>query len=115
MNCVQCNDLIFDFVYELLDEPEAKPLREHLAGCETCAAELAKAKVDQQKLGRAALAITDIAPFPMPNERVAPESAPMPAAATPAKPMRRGVRPITIMAWAATLACCAPGGGHARL
>ncbi len=110
MNCVQSNDLMFDFVYGLLDEPEATALREHATGCAACTAELEKATADQHKLGRAALAITDLAPFQIPNERVAAETTPLPALAPASEttgPSRRGIRPITMIAWAGTLACCA--------
>ncbi|MEI7686480.1 MAG: MG2 domain-containing protein [Planctomycetota bacterium] len=108
MNCASCQDLLFDFVFGLLDPPEETALREHLAGCPACALELAKAKADQLKLGQAALAIRDVAPFAMPNEPL-PQSLPTVSetfAQQPVKPARRGVRPLTIAAWLGTAACC---------
>lgn len=108
MNCRNFQDLMLDFVFGLLDEPEANAVREHIAACAACAAAFESAKLDQNKFGRAALAIKDIAPFELPAEHGTETSpAPQEPAKAPAPvPPKRGIRRITFVAWAATIACC---------
>lgn len=110
MNCPACHDLLFDFVYGLLDESEEKLVREHIATCAACAAALTAAKTDQLKLGRAALAISEVASFQMPSERDVSETIPAVAATIvdqpAAAPRRRGLRTLVLGGLTGAIACC---------
>lgn len=111
MNCPACHDLLLDFLYDLLDESQAIAIREHVAACPACASELEKAKSDQLKLGRAALAIVQVPEFEVPEAAPA-ETSPAPAdapAPNPAAAPAGGRRawPTTLAAALVALACCA--------
>jgi hypothetical protein len=50
--CDDCRDLIWDYIYDLLEAVEAETLRAHLRVCGFCQAELIRAEEDQQLLAR---------------------------------------------------------------
>jgi hypothetical protein len=107
MNCERSQDLMLDSVFGLLDEAEANELCDHIAGCAACAIELERAKADQAKLARAALAIRDVEPFRVPGEiETMPATSPAPAMQPPAVVKRRASRSLIVGAWLGTIATC---------
>ena len=95
MTCLHLHEQIWDYLYGLLDEQEAQPLRDHLADCPACQEELRIAQVQQKLLARAAFAIHDVPPFALPDgdapaaapdePAILPLSAAAPARRSPAK------------------------------
>jgi hypothetical protein len=81
--CDQCSDLLLDHLYGLLDEGEARELRDHLAACPACRSALAQAESQQTLLARAAQVYAEVPAFSAPTAELPLEPAPTsePAAA----------------------------------
>jgi hypothetical protein len=52
--CQGCQDLLLEYLYDLLDDPERQGLEAHLAICPICQAALPRAREQQRKLAAAA-------------------------------------------------------------
>jgi hypothetical protein len=89
VTCDHCSDLLLDYLYGLLDEPEASELRTHVASCPACQAALAAAESQQSLLARAAQVYAEIRAFAPPSAADARE----PAAAAPASPAPAAAEP----------------------
>src|SRR5438105_2519856 len=61
-------ELLWDYLYGLLDEPEVRAVRAHLESCAACRAALAEAEVQQQLLARAARVIHEVPAFMLPGQ-----------------------------------------------
>lgn len=77
VSCEQWHDLIWDQLYELLEEDQALALRAHLAGCPECQKSLSLARAQQQRLARAARLEIQVPLFVAPGEE--PRVLPLPA------------------------------------
>jgi hypothetical protein len=53
-SCIQCSELLLDFLYDLLDVAEAEQLHAHLEQCLGCREELERARGQRQLIARAA-------------------------------------------------------------
>lgn len=95
LSCQDCRQLLWEQVYELLDEDDSRRVREHLARCPACQNELDRAEADRDKLGRAARLDLDIPPFVAPQA----DSVSTIPFNTP-RTRRRGIHPL----WAAAAA-----------
>jgi alpha-2-macroglobulin-like protein len=84
--CDQCSDLLLDYLYGLLDEGEARELRDHLAACPACQAALAKAESQQSLIARAAQVYGEVAPFTAPSAAAPAEPAPAETAVQASQP-----------------------------
>src|SRR5262245_58051387 len=73
--CDQCSDLLLDHLYGLLEEGEARELRDHLAACPACRSALARAESQQGLLARAAQVYADVPAFSAPTAELPPEPA----------------------------------------
>ncbi|MCC6419571.1 MAG: zf-HC2 domain-containing protein [Gemmataceae bacterium] len=81
--CDDCNPLLIDYLYGLLDGPETQALRDHLAACPACRDALAQAEGKQDLFARAAQVYAQVPLFTAPRaEAEAPQEAPTPAADT---------------------------------
>ena len=75
--CQTTEDLLFDYLYELLEDEEANRLREHISTCSDCAERLEKARQQCNLLARAAHNCLDVAPFAHPERQLAqPQTVP---------------------------------------
>ena len=88
-SCEQCNELLVDYVYGLLEDIELQETREHLRDCAACQAALEQVQAEQSLMARAAKAVHEVPEFKLPSgpETIvqAPGSAPSlpaPVAAT---------------------------------
>src|SRR5437870_5290110 len=52
--CEQCRDLVWDYLYGLLEADQTQSFRAHLAGCGPCQATLATAEAEHTRIARAA-------------------------------------------------------------
>src|SRR5579871_4638740 len=101
------HDLIWDYLYGLLDPPEAETLRAHVETCETCRTALTEAETQQKLVAQAARVIPEVPvfhepgedAFPSPVERAKPEAPTI--LPIPAGPRRRS------MVWRVASACAA--------
>src|SRR4051812_22515095 len=105
--CADWQDLLLDDLYGLLDEPEAQALREHLAECPACQAARDRATLEKTRITRAALAISEVSPFRIPDLDTA-DAAPVltaPDRGAPAPSSRRSLRPLVWLIGSALAAC----------
>jgi hypothetical protein len=70
--CAECSELLLEYLYGLLDEPEAQELRDHVTVCSHCQEALAEAKNQQNLLARAARKFRDVPAFQPPADDLAP-------------------------------------------
>ena len=67
--CHDCQELMLEHLYDLLEEADQQALRAHLADCPACQAALEKVRAQQQLLAAAARMQVSVAPFvPPPAE-----------------------------------------------
>ncbi|MCI0456101.1 MAG: zf-HC2 domain-containing protein [Gemmataceae bacterium] len=78
--CDDCKDLLFDSLYGLLDEAQERALREHLAACPACQADLTAAESQQGLLARAAQVYSELPLFTAPGAPAETAVTPAPAA-----------------------------------
>src|SRR5438309_12081414 len=97
--CRECRDLLWDFVYELLEATETGYVREHLVGCTACQAEL-----DGARAGRQQIRELSILPLAVP-EFIPPEDEPATLPLTPS--FRSAARRIYPGAWLRRVAVAA--------
>jgi hypothetical protein len=95
--CQQCRDMLWDNLYDLLDEAENGELRAHLAGCPDCRLAFEQVRLHQQWLAGAARLEVDIPRFMAPK-------ATAPAALLPPPQPNRPFWTSQILAYAATAA-----------
>src|SRR5262245_36547375 len=69
--CRECHDLLWDYVYDLLDAAETERLREHLARCPACQSELDDARTERKKIKAVALLPQPVPEFYPPVEEPA--------------------------------------------
>src|SRR5437762_2186965 len=96
------DELLWDYVYGLLDQAQAEEVRAHVEACVDCMSALAQAEAHKQLLSRAARVVVsvpafsapgfsapgqDIAPAPSAREEAEPKDAP---GAAPTLPMAAG-------------------------
>src|SRR5262245_23873102 len=85
LGCHGCQELLLDFLYDLLDQADQRPLLDHLAGCPACQAALESARAQQKLLAQAArLSFPDVR-FTPPTE-APPEPAPPAQVLLPRRP-----------------------------
>src|SRR5437763_1232886 len=92
LSCPECSERLLDYLYGLLDEPEAQALREHLSSCAACQQALAEAKAQQNLLAQAARKYADVPMFEVPADEAvtaSPAVLPMQAPAILPMPTRR--------------------------
>ncbi|HEV8058809.1 MAG TPA: zf-HC2 domain-containing protein [Gemmataceae bacterium] len=82
-SCISNDELLWDYLHELLDHAQANQLEEHLATCSACQEALAIAKADCANLAAAALVDGPFPLFEIPTE-VAPATIPLRSAWSPA-------------------------------
>ncbi len=66
--CEHCQELLFDYVYGLLEGSELQEVSAHLDACSGCKSALDQALAHQNLLARAALAVTEVPVFSLPKE-----------------------------------------------
>ncbi|MFO0926636.1 MAG: zf-HC2 domain-containing protein [Gemmataceae bacterium] len=94
LGCHGCQELMLDFLYDLLEEADQRALRDHLAGCPGCQAALEKARAHQQLLARAARLSFPNVQFTPPDEAAATPAAPLVPAAGDAPAIREVHLPV---------------------
>jgi len=100
--CHGCQEVLLDYLYELLDEQEQREVEKHLAGCSTCQQALQVARSQQQLLRRAARLSFPQVRFQPPADQ---PLAGRPAAASPLLPLpKRPIRPRFSTRWAVAAA-----------
>lgn len=116
--CEPVRNLLFDHLYGLLDEAEAQTVREHVALCPICEAQLEQARSQQQLFARAAQVIRQVPEFQFPDERVA-ATEPVAMPVTPATPAVDTSAPAGrrwswkhLMAYSLALCLLLMGGGY---
>src|SRR5262249_37059640 len=102
--CEGCRDNLLDYLYDLLDEAEARELRAHLDGCPACQRALEQARAQQKLLAAAArVSFPDVTFAPPPAEQITP--APAAGVRTVLLPVKPRVRkPVRWGRWAAAAA-----------
>lgn len=68
MTCEHCNQLLFDYLYDLLDQAEEASLRAHLESCPECAHALAEARASKEVLAQAAQVVREVPAFHIPGQ-----------------------------------------------
>jgi hypothetical protein len=101
LECKPCHERLLDFVYGLLDEPEAAEVRAHVTGCPACQAALTAVQAEQKLLAHAARAVRVVPEFAVPSETTPareqqPAALPMAAAPT----VKRSIWRHPIAGWA---------------
>jgi anti-sigma factor RsiW len=76
VTCTDCQDLLWDYEYGLLDAAEQQVVRSHLADCPACQGELEQVQSGRQHLRAAAVLDVVIPPFEPPADE--PRTLPLP-------------------------------------
>jgi hypothetical protein len=79
VTCEQWSELLWDYLYGLLDDEQAQGLREHVVDCAACQAALKEAQGQQRLVAQAARVHDTVPPFQAPEAGPAPAKEPMPA------------------------------------
>ena len=92
--CEQCQDLLLDHVYGLLDEQETAAVRAHLSICSNCQSALSKVEAEKKSCWPAACAIREVPEFTLAgNDEQAspaqPATLPISSAGSSKRSMRR--------------------------
>ncbi|HZZ78939.1 MAG TPA: zf-HC2 domain-containing protein, partial [Gemmataceae bacterium] len=119
LHCDQTQDLLLDFVYGVLEEPEQAKVRAHVHTCATCQSALKQAQVEQKTLSQAARAVRTVPEFAIPQETQPEQPPEVPAPTLPFiadQPVKRSFWRRPIVRWAAAaailLAVVAPFSWH---
>src|SRR5262245_41359230 len=85
VTCTDCQELLWDYEYGLLDAAQSQDVRAHLADCPACQVELEQVQSGRQQLRAAAVLDVVIPPFEAPTE----ESRTLPLPSRAARPAVR--------------------------
>jgi hypothetical protein len=117
MTCKDYQDLLLEYLYDLLDSEQSTQLRQHVSACPACAAALAQAERYQRLLAEAARPCREVPLFVPPAEEPAtqePVHPPVPRETVSQLPSSfraaRRWRPAAVLATAAALVLLAFGG-----
>ncbi len=83
--CEECRDLLWDYVFDLLEADDVAAVRQHLGGCADCRVELTRAESDRQRLARAGRLDVEVPLFRAPAD---PDPVTIPFPAVPARRAR---------------------------
>jgi anti-sigma factor RsiW len=110
--CDHRRDLLWDYVYDLVDPGEAAALRAHLASCPACQAALEQVTAQQKLIAQAAQLDVPIPPFTVPAAE--PETVSRPARRPVVRSRRLPLWPMLAAAAAVLLAVGLPYGLYQR-